>query len=461
MSEAAPPPPPLPPTQTGSNLFGELRRMARTSGAVGGIAARVAGERVFGIKTDRGAHAEDLKAILGGLKGPLMKVAQFLSTVPDALPPEYAAELAQLQANAPPMGWSFVRRRMSAELGPDWEKKFAEFGHEAAAAASLGQVHRARLADGMEVACKLQYPDMPSVVEADLRQLRLALSVYHRMDNAIQNEEIYKELSERLREELDYLREASQMRLYGLMLKGIEEATVPSPVPEFSTRRLLTMTWLPGRGLQRVIDEDPPQEVRDTVARSLFSAWYIPLYRYGVIHGDPHLGNYQVRADNGINLLDFGAIRVFKPHFLRGVIDLFEAIRDNDEAKAQHAYEGWGFVGLSKEKIEVLNQWARFLYEPLIQDRARLIQETNDPQYGREIAQKVHAGLQRTGGVKPPREFVLMDRSAIGLGSVFLRLGAKLNWHRMFHELIDGFNEEELAARQAAALAEAGVPASL
>jgi predicted unusual protein kinase regulating ubiquinone biosynthesis (AarF/ABC1/UbiB family) len=458
MSDPSPPPPP---PQTGSNFFGELRRMARTSGAVGGIAARVAGERVFGIKTDRGAHAEDLKAILGGLKGPLMKVAQFLSTVPDALPPEYAAELAQLQANAPPMGWSFVRRRMSAELGAGWEAKFADFSHEAAAAASLGQVHRARLTDGTEVACKLQYPDMPSVVEADLRQLRLALSVYHRMDNAIQNEEIYKELSERLREELDYLREASQMRLYGLMLNGVEQATVPSPFPEYSTRRLLTMTWLPGQSLQRVVDEDPPQEVRDTIARSLFSAWYIPLYRYGVIHGDPHLGNYQVRADHGINLLDFGAIRVFQPHFLRGVIDLFEAIRDDDEAKAQHAYEGWGFVGLSKEKIDVLNQWARFLYEPLIQDRERLIQETNDPQYGREIAQKVHAGLQRTGGVKPPREFVLMDRSAIGLGSVFLRLGAKLNWHRMFHELIDGFDESELAARQAAVLAEAGVPASL
>jgi predicted unusual protein kinase regulating ubiquinone biosynthesis (AarF/ABC1/UbiB family) len=168
-----------------------------------------------------------------------------------------------------------------------------------------------------------------------------------------------------------------------------------------------------------------------------------------------------VRDDNGINLLDFGAIRVFRPHFLRGVIDLFEAVRDGDEDRAHHAYEGWGFTGLSREKTDVLNQWARFLYEPLIQDRVRMIQESNDPQYGREIAQKVHAGLQRTGGVKPPREFVLMDRSAIGLGSVFLRLGAKLNWHRMFHELIDGFNEDALAERQAAALSQAGVPASL
>src|ERR1700749_4879377 len=106
---------------SGSNFLGELRRMARTSGAVGGIAARMAGERMFGIRTDRAAHAEDLRTILGGLKGPLMKVAQFLSTVPDALPMEYAEELAHLQANAPAMGWSFVRRRMESELGADWQ----------------------------------------------------------------------------------------------------------------------------------------------------------------------------------------------------------------------------------------------------------------------------------------------------------------------------------------------------
>ncbi|HQU02729.1 MAG TPA: AarF/ABC1/UbiB kinase family protein, partial [Acetobacteraceae bacterium] len=110
----------------GGNLFGEIRRMARTSGAVGGIAARIGAERVFGIKTDRSRHAEDLKTILGGLKGPMMKVAQFLSTIPDALPPEYAEQLAHLQANAPPMGWAFVRRRMAGELGLDWEKNFSD-----------------------------------------------------------------------------------------------------------------------------------------------------------------------------------------------------------------------------------------------------------------------------------------------------------------------------------------------
>ena len=441
-----------------SSFFGELKRMARTSGAVGGIAARVVGERAFGIKTNRGDHAEDLKVILGGLKGPLMKVAQFLSTVPDALPAEYAVELAQLQANAPAMGWPFVRRRMQGELGADWQSKFAKFAHEASAAASLGQVHRATLPDGTDVACKLQYPDMASTMEADLRQLRLAMAVYHRMDGAIQHDEIYTELAERLREELDYRREAAQMRLYQAMLAETPEVHIPTPIDAYSTGRLLTMTWLDGRPLMARLGESPALDERNAIATALFKAWYVPFYRYGVIHGDPHMGNYQVRPDGSVNLLDFGAIRVFPASFVSGVIALFEAVRDNDDARAHEAYKIWGFTDLSDEKMAVLNEWARFLYEPLTQDRVRPISESNDPQFGRAVAQRVHAGLKRTGGVKPPREFVLMDRSAIGLGSVFLRLGAELNWSRLFHDLIADFDPATLAARQQAALTAAGVP---
>jgi predicted unusual protein kinase regulating ubiquinone biosynthesis (AarF/ABC1/UbiB family) len=441
-----------------ASLFGEIRRIARTSGAVGGIAARVAGARVLGLKTDRAAHAEDLRAILGGLKGPLMKVAQFLSTVPDALPAEYAQELAQLQANAPAMGAAFVRRRMGSELGPEWRTRFATFEEAAAAAASLGQVHRATLPDGRRVACKLQYPDMASTVEADLRQLRLAMALYHRIDNAIQQGDIYEELAARLREELDYTREASHMRLYGIMLRDEPGVSVPVPHAELTTRRLLTMTWLDGRSLLKRLEEDPPQEERNRIAEALFRAWYVPFYRYGVLHGDPHLGNYQVRPDGGVNLLDYGVIRVFAPKFVGGVIELFEAVRDNDDDRALHAYETWGFTDITREKLAVLNEWARFLYEPLMQDRPRLIEETNDINYGRAVAERVHAGLKRTGGVKPPREFVLMDRSAIGLGGVFLRLRAELNWHRLFQELVADFDRDVLAARQASAIAEAGVP---
>jgi predicted unusual protein kinase regulating ubiquinone biosynthesis (AarF/ABC1/UbiB family) len=447
-----------------STLFGEMRRMVRTSGAVGGVAARVAGERFLGIKADKNAHAESLKQVLGGLKGPLMKVAQFLATVPEALPEEYAQELATLQSNAPPMGSAFVRRRMQSELGPAWRSRFKEFGQEAAAAASLGQVHRATLHDGRDVACKLQYPDMPSVVEADLRQLKIALSLYRRMDSTLDNEEAYNELAVRLREELDYLREASHMRLYGLMLKDIPGVAVPEAVPELTTRRLLTMTWLQGRPILRRLEEDPPAEERVAYAKALFRAWYVPFYRYGVIHGDPHLGNYQVREDAdpevrfGVNLFDFGVIRVFPPSFVTGVILLYEAVRDGDMEKAAEAYRIWGFRNLSKEQMEVLTVWARFLYEPLVRDEVRTITPLDDPTYGRRIAIQVHEGLKKTGGVKIPREFPLMDRAAIGLGSVFYRLRAEANWHRMFMELVHDFEEAKIAARQRDALLAAGVP---
>ncbi len=442
----------------GPTAFGEIRRMVRTSGAVGGIAARFAGQRVFGIKTDQSAHANDLRAILGGLKGPLMKVAQFLSTIPDALPPEYAAELAELQANAPPMGPAFVRRRMNSELGAGWQSRFAQFGQTAAAAASLGQVHRATLADGRDVACKLQYPNMASTVEADLRQLKVAMAIYHRMDSAIRQDDVYQELVARLREELDYEREASHLRLYNLMLAGESDIHVPEPVDELTTSRLLTMTWLTGGGLQKQLEAGLDLDARNQIARALFAAWYVPLYRFGVIHGDPHLGNFQRRPDGGLNLLDMGAIRIFRPRFIRGVIDLFIAVRDHDDDRALHAYESWGFTDITREKMQVLNEWARFLYEPLLDDRVRPIQLSPDPNDGRATAERVHAGLQRTGGVRPPREFVLMDRSAIGLGSVFLRLKAELNWSRMFHELIENFDEDALEQRQTEALAAARVP---
>jgi predicted unusual protein kinase regulating ubiquinone biosynthesis (AarF/ABC1/UbiB family) len=165
-----------------------------------------------------------------------------------------------------------------------------------------------------------------------------------------------------------------------------------------------------------------------------------------------------VRPDGTVNLLDFGVIRVFPPKFVRGVIELFEAVRDNDDDKARLAYRTWGFSQINDEQLAVLNEWARFLYEPLTDDRVRRIQETDDPMFGRAVAERVHAGLKRTGGVTPPREFVLMDRSAIGLGGVFLRLKAELNWSRLFHDLIADFSVESLGQRQAAALAAAGVP---
>src|SRR5215468_7298491 len=231
-------------------------RYARVGTNVGSVAAKFAASRLLGLGLDRGKNAAELAAALGGLKGPIMKVAQLMATIPDLLPPEYAAELAQLQSDAPPMGWSFVKRRMQAELGADWQKRFASFEHRPAAAASLGQVHRARSLDGTDLACKLQYADMQSAVEADLRQLKVLFAIHRRMDPVIDTTEIYKEISARVREELEYLREAKHVALYRAMLDGVDLIRVPRVWPELSTGRLLTLDWLDGSKLLAHKEDD-------------------------------------------------------------------------------------------------------------------------------------------------------------------------------------------------------------
>jgi predicted unusual protein kinase regulating ubiquinone biosynthesis (AarF/ABC1/UbiB family) len=437
-------------------------RYGRVGANVGSVAARIAGRRLFGLDPERDRDAAALAAALGGLKGPIMKVAQLLATIPEALPAEYAAELGQLQSHAPPMGWAFVRRRMAAELGQDWQAKFANFEHEAAASASLGQVHRARGRDDGLLAAKLQYPDMQSAVEADLIQLGILFSIHRRMRPAVETSEMLKEISARLREELDYALEAKHMRLYALIFEGDPLIRVPEGLPELSTRRLLTMTWLDGR---RLFDyRSAPLADRNQIAQAMFRAWWYPFSHYGVIHGDPHLGNYSVfeNADgraSGINLLDYGCMRTFAPRFVQGVVDLYHGLLRNDRSLIVHAYETWGFYGLSNELIDILNIWANFIYGPMLEDRVRTIAEKVSPgAYGRREAFKVHQGLQEKGPVKVPREFVFMDRAAIGLGGVFLHLNAELNYYRLFNDTIANVDLAEIAGRQREAFAAAAVP---
>ena len=447
----------MPPRDEEANRFSaRAARYARVGVQAGGVAARAAGTRLFG---GGGGNAAALTAALGGLKGPIMKVAQLLATIPDLLPAEYAEELQKLQSNAPPMGAAFVRRRMTAELGAEWQKRFSSFDLKPAHAASLGQVHRAVSHDGAPLACKLQYPDMTSAVDADLSQLDVLFAIYRRMDPAIDATEIVEEIGERVREELDYKREAKHAALYQDMLTHVEEVRVPQVHGDLSTARLLTMEWLEGRKLLEFKGAD--QGTRNAIGAAMFKAWWHPFSQYGVIHGDPHLGNYTVSegaAGHGINLLDYGCVRIFPPRFVGGVVDLYEGLRAGDRARIVHAYETWGFKNLRSDLIDVLNIWARFIYGPLLDDRVRTIADGVAPgQYGRRQAFELHRALKQKGGVRVPREFVFMDRAAVGLGGVFLHLDAKLNFYRLFNTAMQGFSVERIAAAQSGALARAGL----
>lgn len=439
-----------------SRILSKAGRYANLSGTMVGLAGRLAGEKFLNIKIDRDAHSDQLMKALGNLKGPIMKVGQILATIPEALPPEYAKAFQELQSNAPPMGWPFVKRRMKAELGADWESKFTDFPREATAAASLGQVHKAVTTDGEIVACKLQYPDMASAVEADLKQLQWLFSLYRQYDKSIETGQIQEELTARFKEELDYEQEARHQKLYAHLLRDEANIHVPAVRDDLSTKRLLTTQWYDGN---KILDyKTAPLEDRNQIALNMFRAWYIPLYYTGVIHGDPHLGNYSIRDDLSVNLLDFGCVRIFRPEFVGGVIDLYRALQNNDRDLAVHAYETWGFGNLSNEMIDILNIWAGFLYQPLLDDNIRKIGETNNGIYGRETARDVHMKLRELGaGVSVPREFVFMDRAALGLGSVFIHLKAEINWYRLFNDMIEGFDVQTLRARQTETLPQFGL----
>tara|TARA_B100001123_G_scaffold448260_1_gene608544 strand:+ start:371 stop:1705 length:1335 start_codon:yes stop_codon:yes gene_type:complete len=428
----------------------QLKRYAQVGGVVGKLATKLAGQKYLGVKLDKTKHAAEIRLALGSIKGPLMKVAQLSATIPDLLPDEYAKELMHLQSNAPPMGWLFVKRRMATELSSNWQKNFKNFDKEATRAASLGQVHKAVLQNNQIVACKLQYPDMISAVSADLSQLKMIFSIYQSYNKAIKTSEVYKEITERLKEELDYEREIKLMAVFRNIFSKTNFIHVPNTHKELSSKRLLTMSWLEGDPILNFKNEK--KEIRNLLAKNMFYAWYKPFYEYGVIHGDPHLGNYSIQKDHSINLYDFGCMRIFNGKFIQGVIDLYFALQKKDNAGAVYAYEQWGFKNITKAKLSVLNKWANFLYSPLMHDKVQKIQESDSGVYGAQIASEVHRELKKLGGVKPPKEFVFMDRAAVGLGSVFMHLRAEVNWYKIFHNLIENFDQKKLMERQQKAL---------
>jgi predicted unusual protein kinase regulating ubiquinone biosynthesis (AarF/ABC1/UbiB family) len=298
---------------------------------------------------------------------------------------------------------------------------------------------------------------MASAVDADVRQLKGWLALQRGVDSTIDTTEFGREVAARLREELDYELEAAHMRLYAIMLKDRADIAVPEPVEKLSTKRLLTMSWLDGKPIADF--EKAGLAIRNAAATALFKAWWRPFARYGVIHGDPHLGNYAVRPDGGINLLDYGCVRTFTPDFVAGVIGLYRALQKRDDEAAAKAYGAWGFKQVSPEMTGVLNLWARFIFDPLLDDRVRVVDNgVAAAEYGLKQANEVHGKLRAMGGIRPPREFVFMDRAAIGLGGALVRLGAALNFHALFEEEIADFDTGALAKRQRLAFKQAGVP---
>lgn len=395
--------------------------------------SKILGDRYWNRKIDHQSYAESLFKIIGEAKGPLIKVLQALATIPDALPQEYTNAFLKLQSKAPPMAPSLVKRILDQELGAQWRSHFSNFETEPYAAASLGQVHKAIGLDGTLLACKVQYPNIQKIVKSDLKQLEWVLNIYQHFQKALDPKDIQKEVYERLIEETDYKKELGNIELFQKIFKDFDWVQIPKPVRALSTSRVLTMSWMEGQNLFQIVDKS--RSYQEWMAKALFKAWYYPFYKHGVLHADPHPGNYFGKEEM-LQIVDFGCLRIFSYAFVQAVINLYHALLHNDSALLVYAYEQWGFKNLSKEMIETLNQWARLLYAPVLEDKIQPLQPDFSGQKGWEVARKVYQKLQKLGGIRPPREFIFMDRCAVVLGGSFMRLKVELNWHRLFEELI-------------------------
>ncbi|CAO5681636.1 MAG: protein kinase UbiB [Holosporales bacterium] len=418
------------------SLFSKVSRFAKTTKLSSGLAARLVGEHYFNKPINDEEYAKILKDGLGSLKGPLMKMAQFLTTIPETLPKEYY-DLMALQSQAPAMGIPFVKRRMQSELGPNWQHCFKDFNLTASFAASLGQVHKAVDLEENTLAVKLQYPGMQDITDTDLSQLKFLMKAYEFYNKAIETENIFEEIKNRLYEELDYLNELKNLKAYQSFFKDHPFIKVPKVYENLSTKRLLTMEWFDGVNILSF--ESQSQDLKNKLGERLFTAWYLPFYQQGMLHADPHPGNYVVlnEATLTLGLLDFGCIRFFSSDFVEGVKDLYKALDAADMDLAVFAFERWGFKNLSKDLLEIIIEWAKLLYDPLLDDSIRPIQKNKSGKKSFELAKKIHQTLREKGGIAPPPEFVFMDRAAVGIGSVLMRLNAKANWHRLFLDFID------------------------
>jgi predicted unusual protein kinase regulating ubiquinone biosynthesis (AarF/ABC1/UbiB family) len=314
--------------------------------------------------------AEQIFRVLGELKGGAMKLGQALSVFEAALPPEiagpYRATLTKLQESAPPLPARTVHQVLAADLGPEWRARFREFSDTPAAAASIGQVHRAIWQDGRQVAVKIQYPGAGRALLSDFTQLSRAARLFAVIMPGLEVRPLLDELRARLSEELDYQLEAAAQQGFADAYAGDPDISVPNVVT--ATGHVLVTEWLDGTPLSQIIS-DGSQAERDRAgllfARFLFSG---PA-RAGMLHADPHPGNFRVLGDGRLGVLDFGAVDRLPDGFPPFIGQVLRVIHDGgDIAPAAQVMREQGFL---REGVEVDLEALRGFLAPLAEPSRR------------------------------------------------------------------------------------------
>ncbi len=370
------------------------------------------------------------------LKGAFMKLAQMLSMRTDLLPPEALEILSTVQSSVPPMSYDVIRAQITRELGAPPEQLFERFEPDAFAAASLGQVHRAVLPGGDEAVVKIQYPGVETTVVQDLKNVRTLLQTLSRigrdvMRQKIDASEIYAELEERLREELDYVREAENLREFRRRFADDPEVVIPEPYPAFSSRRVLTMSALSGYPLQDILAPGVDQELKDWVAIKYFRILWRQIFEFGILHTDPHPGNYLVTHHPHLCMLDLGSVRVFPESIRAAYVALARAVVDDDTAAMADAFLRLGFLDPRDDPAPMI-RIMRIIFEPVLEDRPYDARTYRSVDRAMEVGQ---IALEHRI-FKAPGHRVFLVRALIGLESYVQQLGTVANWHRLFRDCL-------------------------
>lgn len=385
------------------------------------------------------SYPKTITQMLSHLKGPVVKIAQTLATIPDALPESLAHELITLQTHAKEMPPEKVNRILTCEWGAKWKEKFHSFDLNAFAAASLGQVHKAILHTGEVVACKIQYPHIKMYIDYDLNYFAKILSWYQKFDNRLDPTYIMAEIKEHLYLETNYIHEMNMIKRFS------GYGCVPRAYEDLSTERILVMEFMKANSFLKEAQKYN-QIDKNNIAKNLFTMWYTPFFREGLLHTDAHPGNYLLSKDKTIEWLDFGSVRCFDTSFICGVKELYLALLNNNREQKMEAFKLWGFKPISFQIEEAITLWAKLIFDPILEDKIRPIQPNFSAKTGWEAAKQVYKTLKGER-LTPPKTFIFMDRVAVTLGGVMMKLYAENNWHQIYAEILRFTQDDSIKVR--------------
>jgi len=431
---------------------GRVRRSAKLGSIVGGQAARYAGTKATNVARSEESSKERLEqrhletamkmvGALGQMKGAAMKLGQFASFIdtefiPDEYREIYQEQLAKLRTDAPAMPWEKVEKVLEEEYdGEPLSELFAEFEHEAFAAASIGQVHRAELLDGRIVAVKIQYPGIAEALDADLRNAGTIVRLARALAPGLDAKAIAKELRERVMEELDYEYEAQNQRTFSRAYRDHPFIYVPEVITRLSRRRVLVTELVEGLDFEQV--KALPDEERSRFGEIIFRGSFGSIYHLQHFNADPHPGNYILLADGRVAFLDFGMTKKLDHEQIVLEQRAFDAASRDDPEDFRKALHDLGFIkNPSKLDAERLLEHMRAVGGWYIEDREieisakrvmKIIESTNDPR-------SEYYDLMRREAM--PADELMGRRMEIGVVAVLGQLGAKRNWHRIMREWI-------------------------